>query len=145
MEDHTSALETDAAVYRSDQSFDIRTGMAVYDRSGQLIGSVREIAGFGSTQVDKTSDDETSIVATQARTGTGYIRVDRTTVLGPGAADIYVPFPGIEEVTSEAAVILNTDVVSELSRLADRTQPSVVDQVPAQRSGWRRWLPGTKP
>lgn len=144
MDASTPAPGSDAAVYRLDQDFDIRIGMEVYDPDGQRIGSVREFAGFGSTQTPRAPDQEIAVVETQAKTGTGYIKVDQEAVLGPGATDLCVPFHGIQQITPEATLILNGAVISELGRQADRAEQTIADQGRARQGGWHRWRPSRK-
>ena len=72
--------------------FDVQTGEAVYSASGEKIGTVRAVAGFGSTRIHGVSEHQADGLATQASSGTGYIRIDRTDVLGSETDDLVVPF-----------------------------------------------------
>jgi len=120
------------------QTFDIETGMAVYGAHGQLIGTVTEIAGFGSTRIDHASDS-TGAQVTQAQSGTGYLRVER-----PGREDLYVPFHGIKEVIPGHGVNLSATMLDELRRGVDVLAPQSEVTAQPQRRGWtlgqpRRW------
>lgn len=131
------------AAYGKDQNFDIGVGMAVSSGDGQRIGKVMEIAGFGSTQMYDSALRGTPGGVTQAQSGTGYIKVDRTDV--PGNQDespLFVPFHGIEQVTPEQGVVLNATVILELLDQAERTRPAAAAAPPPQRRGWRRWTKG---
>ena len=120
------------------QSFDIETGMPVYGGNGEIIGTVTEIAGFGSTRIDSALGS-TGAPVTQAQSGTGYLKMER-----PGRDDLYVPFHDIEEVIPGRGVTLTATIVDGLRPGVD-TLPRQAD-VTAQplRRGWalgqrRRW------
>jgi hypothetical protein len=113
------------------QSFDIEVGMAVLGASGQTIGSVTEIAGFGSTRVDHASDLHATKV-TQAQTGTGYIKVARS-----GSEDLYVPFRGIRDVVPDHGVTLNDTIIEELRHQLDPTTTMIA--ATPQRRWWPKW------
>lgn len=118
-------------------TFDVEAGMTVFAVDGEKIGAVREVAGFGSDRVSEVSKQTNSEPVTQARTGTGYFKVDRTGVLGTGAGDLVVPFHGIKEVTSTHDVILNDTVVSELRRRGTLQEAHFGQAKPAsQRRKW---------
>ena len=120
------------------QAFDIETGMAVYGGNGQIIGTVTEIAGFGSTRIAPATGSADARV-TQAQSGTGYLKVER-----PDRENLYVPFHGIDEVIPGRGVTLLATMVDELRRGVD-TLPRQADvTAQPQRRGWtfgqrRRW------
>ena len=120
------------------QTFDIETGMAVYGANGQIIGTVAEIAGFGSTRIDPAPGSVGAQV-TQAQSGTGYLKIER-----PGREDIYVPFHGIDEVIPGHGVNLTATMLDELRRGVD-TLPRQADvTAQPQQPAWpltqrRRW------
>src|SRR5437016_1758697 len=118
MNTETSEARPGAVVYGKFDTFDIQTGMAVTRANGRKIGSVVEIAGFGATEMHANSAEGADELVTQASSGTGYIKVTREDVMGPGTKDLYVPFHGIEDVTPEG-VILNDAVIAELSQQAE--------------------------
>ena len=133
------------AAYGKDESFDIEVGMAVIGLEGQPIGTVIEVAGFGSTQLHDRAHRGAPKGVTQAQSGTGYLKVDRTDVVGRrDAPALCVPFHGIEGVTAERTVVLNGTVISELRDQADRTRLVSGALQPTQRGRWHRWLPGRR-
>jgi hypothetical protein len=79
------------------EDFDIQVGMTVYTAAGEKIGTVSQIAGFGSTRIHEVSAHQADGLATEAGSSTGYLKVDRTEVLGPGTEELVVPFPRIRE------------------------------------------------
>jgi hypothetical protein len=120
------------------QTFDVETGMPVYGGNEQIIGTVTEIAGFGSTRIYPASGS-TDAKVTQAKTGTGYIKVER-----PDREDLCVPFHGIEEVISGRGVSLTTGMLEELRHGADMLPHQADVTAPPQPRGWslgqrRRW------
>jgi hypothetical protein len=133
------------------QTFNIETGMAVYDGNGQLIGNVTKIAGFGSTRVDHATDAGAPQV-TEAQSGTGYIRVEQA-----GGKMVFVPFHGIKAVIPGHGVTLTPAMIDELRTRADGPAPeSNVTMQTGEREehahqprwwnvGWRRqsrnWRP----
>src|SRR5579884_3576816 len=80
--------------------------MAVYTAAGEKIGTVSQVAGFGSTRIHEVSAHQADGLATEAGSGTGYLKVDRTEVLGPGAEELIVPFPRIRELKAGYGVTL---------------------------------------
>jgi hypothetical protein len=111
------------AAYGKDRNFDIGVGMAVSSGDGQPTVTVMEMAGFGSTKMYDSAHRGTPGGATQAQSGTGYIKVDRTDV--PAKQDespLYVPFHGTEVVTPEQGLVLNTTDIPELLDQAERTR-----------------------
>lgn len=118
--------------------FDVRAGMDVYDTRGTKIGTVVEVAGFGNTRIEEAGAMDSDGSVTQARSGTGFIKVKRET--GGFTPDV-VPFSRIESVVSGDRVVL-------LDQLA--AQPSAMPRginvaTTAGRSPWfRRFLGGRK-
>src|SRR5579864_2739629 len=105
---------------QSTDAFDIQSGMAVYTVDGEKIGTVTEIAGFGSTKIREDGERGTAGLVTQAKTGSGYFKVDRTEVQGLRAvAPLCVPFHGIRDVVPDHGVMLNDTVIEELRQQAE--------------------------
>src|SRR5947209_3936251 len=138
MERQTAASQNTRLTYGQDETFDIEIGMDVYGADGQKIGTVTEVAGFGSTQVQETSHPEAAESVTQARSATGYIIVDG--VLGTNGNRLTVPFHGIATVTAEQGVVLNDTVISKLRAQAERTASIGDAAPPPQRGRWHRWV-----
>lgn len=103
--------------------------MAVYGANGQIIGTVIEVAGFGSTCIGSASGS-TGAQVTQARSGTGYLKVER-----PGKDDLYVPFHGIEAVIPGRGVNLTAAALDELRASADAHARQVDEAHQSQASG----------
>jgi hypothetical protein len=133
-----------ASVYGKDDLFDVREGMEVTGPDGSRIGVVKEVAGFGSSQTRDSLHTGEGERVTQAFSGTGYIRVDRTSEMGSSAKDLIVPFHGVHGVTAERGLELNEAVISELQGHADNAAEPTKSVEQATTSGWRRWLPGKK-
>lgn len=112
-------------------TFDVKVGMDVYGVSGQMIGRVREVSGFGSTHVDGLSEGGHAELVTEARTSTGYLSIDRTGVLGSDAKDSYVPFHAIAGIDPARGVILSMAMTGEPDSPAEMN-----DQKPAPE----RWV-----
>src|SRR5947209_7697011 len=130
-------------VYVTDDLFDVRQGMEVTGPDGTRIGVVKEVAGFGSSQTRDNLHTGEGDRITQAYSGTGYVRVDRTSQLGPQAKDLIVPFHGVRGVSEERGLELNEAVIAELQGQADAADASSsVQNDQPKPSGWRRWLPG---
>src|SRR5579859_3140598 len=92
-------------------AFDIRTGMAVFGADGQKLGTVMDIAGFGSTKIQSVDEHGTSELVTQAKTVGGYFNLDRREVEGIRAAPpLCVPFHGIQDVVPGRGVLLNDTI-----------------------------------
>ena len=87
------------------QIFDIRTRMAVYGANEQLIGTVAEIAGFGSTRIDPAPGSTDAQVA-EARSGTGYLKVECS-----DKAALYVQFHGIDKTIPGRGVNLTSTML----------------------------------
>lgn len=87
--------------------FDIQPGMSVYGSNGVKIGTISHIAGFGSTRIHGVSEQQADGLATQASSGTGYVKVDQTDVLGSGADELTVPFNRISTVKSGYGITLH--------------------------------------
>jgi len=126
------------------QNFDIEVGMAVHGATGESIGSVTEVAGFGSTRIKHATDLHAASV-TQAHTGTGYFKVSQA-----GASDMCVPFVGIQDVDPAHGVTLTTAVEAEMRRRAIVLAPEHVAgareigrwKLPQSRR-WHVWRPRT--
>jgi hypothetical protein len=118
--------------------FDIESGMVVFASDGEKIGTVMNIAGFGSTKIRRAGAAETVELVTEAKSGGGYFNVDRRGVQGvPDVAPLCVPFHGIQEVVAGRGVILNDTIIEQLQRQRD-PRPAKVMIEPAVR---RRWFP----
>lgn len=76
---------------------------------------------------------------TQAKTSSGYFKVDRQRAQGMRGKALCVPFHGIQDVVPGHGAILNDTIIDELDQQRD-ARP--VEAVPAaKRRGWRpRWL-----
>jgi hypothetical protein len=116
--------------------FDIQVGMAVYSAAGEKIGTVSQIAGFGSTRIHEVSAHQADGLATEAGSGTGYLKVDRTEVSGPGAEEVVVPFPRIREVKAGYGVTLIDAAIAQ-------TGLSEVE-VPLVDAPKKRWWQGLR-
>lgn len=111
------------AAYDKDQAFDLEVGMAVYDPDGTMIGSVTAVEGFGSTRLGTLPESGRDNRVTQARGGTGYFKVKRTES-AVDAADVVIPFSGIEGVTADHGVILSRAVAPEPSATVPTPEPA---------------------
>jgi hypothetical protein len=119
------------------EDFDIHVGMTVYSAAGEKIGTVSQIAGFGSTRIHEVSAHQADGLATEAGSGTGYLKVDRTEVLGPGTEELVVPFPRIREATPGHGVTL-IDAAIPQTGLSEAESPVVE----ASKKRW--WKGGRK-
>lgn len=92
------------------QTVDVEIGMTVYGGNGQIIGTVIEVARFGSDRPGPAVN-VTETQADQAQIGIGYVKVGR-----PGREDLHVPLHGIEDVVPGRAVTLTAATLDELRR-----------------------------
>jgi hypothetical protein len=118
--------------------------MEVTGPGGVRIGVVKEVAGFGSSQTRDSLHVGEGDRITQAHSGTGFIRVDRTSELGPDAKDLVVPFHGVKGVSEQGGLELNAAVIAELQGQADAADAAGVAPEKAKVGGWRRWISGKK-
>ena len=116
--------------------FDIQVGMAVYSAAGEKIGTVSQVAGFGSTRIHEVSAHQADGLATEAASGTGYLKVDRTEVLGPGTEELIVPFPRIRELKAGYGVTLIDAAIPQAGL------PGV--EIPAADAPKKRWWKGVR-
>lgn len=128
-------------VYGKDQAFDVVPGMMVYGPSGEKIGRVTQVEGFGSTRLGAVPLERADERVTQAQSGTGFVKVNQEDILGTGAPDLYVPFRDIQSVTAEHDLILNSTVNTDPPKAVP--QPAKAREE-ATRSGWQKWFGGKK-
>src|SRR5947209_11424005 len=107
--------------------------MAVYSAAGEKIGTVSQVAGFGSTRIQEVSAHQTDGLATEAGSGTGYLKVDRTEVLGPGTEELIVPFSRIRELKADYGVTLIDAAIPQAG--LPREEPPAAD---APKKRWWR-------
>jgi sporulation protein YlmC with PRC-barrel domain len=123
--------------------FDIQTGMSVYGPNGEKIGTIASIAGFGSTRIHEVSEQQADGLATQASSGTGYVRVDQKEILGSQAEDLVVPFNRITEVKPGHGVILHDAVVPAVQGdPSKRVEPAHAEA--GEKPWWQLWGSGKK-
>lgn len=123
------------------ECFDIESDMAVYTADGEKIGTVMQIAGFGSTKIRRAGDHGTAELVIQAKTGSGYFNIDRTEVQGiRAAAPLCVPFRGIQDVVPERGVILNDTILDELHHQRDPRPIKAMITPATRRRWWPKWL-----
>ena len=125
--------------------FDIRSGMDVHGADGQKIGTVAEVAGFGSSEVADPSEAGSADLVTQAQTGTGYFKMDPIGDVGrreDGA--VVVPFNGIANVSLERGVTLNDTVMETLRRQKEEPRaPEKLFEPKSERRWWSLFLAGS--
>jgi hypothetical protein len=121
----------------TEDTFDIRTGMAVYGSDGQKIGSVADIAGFGAARIPGVSALGVAELVIQAKTGSGYFNVDRKDAPSAATGPLCIPFHGIKDVVPDHGVVLNDTIINELAHRQD-PRPVVEATPPTRR---RRWWP----
>src|SRR5947209_20496438 len=93
-------------------TFDIQSGMDVYTTNGEKVGSVMDIAGFGTTMIRRAGAPETAELVIEAKSGGGYFNVDRRAVQGVrDVAPLCVPFRGVQEVVAGRGVILDDTLI----------------------------------
>jgi hypothetical protein len=119
-------------LYKLD-TFDLEVGMTVYGENGEVIGSVTEVSGFGSTHIDDASDANAAQV-TQAQTGTGFFKVRRA-----GKEDLCVPFHSIKEVVPGHGVTLTAAGIAQMQRTGETPTPPASGTAQPQRPKSRRW------
>ncbi|HLJ69215.1 MAG TPA: hypothetical protein VKX16_17815 [Chloroflexota bacterium] len=123
------------------ETFDIETGMAVYDPDGKKIGTVMEIAGFGATRIPRAGDRTIAELVIQAKTGSGYFNLDRREVLGTReSTPLCVPFHGIRDVVPGHGVILNDTIIDELRHQRDPRPAKTMIPVGKRWRWWSRWM-----
>jgi len=132
-------MSTQTYTPQTTDTFDLQTGMDVYTADGQKMGSVMDIAGFGSTTVRKSDKHDAGELVIQAKTGTGYFNV------GPGdgqglqaAAPLRVPFYGIEDVVLGHGVTLNGTIIEELRQQRDPLPVKMMIPPTTPRKWWSR-------
>ncbi|HZT97721.1 MAG TPA: hypothetical protein VFB34_12875 [Chloroflexota bacterium] len=121
--------------YNLTDTFDIELGMAVFDSEGRKIGTVSNIAGFGSGQVGGGSRTEASV--TRASGGTGHFDVDRSN-LPPGKSQpLCLSFSAIDKVVRDHGVVLTAAAATQIS--PPEAEPPPAAAVPAKGRGLRFW------
>jgi len=122
--------------------FDIQTGMAVYTTSGEKIGTVLNIAGFGTTKIAGAGEQGTAEPVIQAKTGSGYFHVDRREAQGlRTAAPLFVPFHGIKAGVIGHGGVGKDTIIGESSQRAAAEAPVTTITLPTPRKRWwPKWL-----
>ncbi len=95
------------------EDFDIQVGMDVYNSDGEKIGTISQVAGFGATRIHEVSAHQADGLATEAGSGTGFLKVDRTSVAGPGSGELVVPFSRIRDLKAGYGVTLIDAAIAE--------------------------------
>jgi hypothetical protein len=144
MEAATPPVQSATVNYGNDDVFDLEIGMTVFDPTGQNIGHVIEIAGFGSTHLGAAPLQGPDDRVTQAQTSTGYFKVKRAEVSGAESPDLCIPFHAIRDVTTGHDVVLNSTIKPELSQYSNQTGPSTPKVTMTLRGRWQRWLASRK-
>lgn len=140
MEVTTPDIGVSNPTYSQDTLFDLEAGMPVYGPTGEKIGIVTEVAGFGSTQLGPVPVTGADDRVTEAQSSTGFFKVKRDTAEGSGMPDLCIPFHAIHEVTSGHGVILNDAFIAgpqsteNPAALHNSTAPTT------RSGGWRRRL-----
>lgn len=125
--------------YTVNDSFDIRSGMPVFDAGGQKVGLVTDVVGFGSTHLHDNGASDSSKTLTQASSSTGHFGVDPTHAFVGGTPNLRFGFSAIYEVVQGQGVTL-TQAAS--AGLANRPNGSAPGSIPVDKhmqaaSRWR--------
>jgi hypothetical protein len=139
MDDQNAQSALKQNTYGKDSSFDVRVGMQVHGPTGQLLGTVSEVAGFGATHHLDASQPVNRQNITQSEGGTGFIKVDRREISGRrDASPLVVPFHGVQTVTAELGVVLKDTVLAQLADQEGQAAARASEKAPATPTGWWR-------
>ncbi|HEV3310339.1 MAG TPA: hypothetical protein VG815_07460 [Chloroflexota bacterium] len=122
--------------YSQTNNFDVKVGMTVYTAIGDKVGTVVNVAGFGTTRVLDGLQDSESGYTTQASGGTGHFGVKPSGGPSGESATPMYKFSDIDKVVEDHGLILLAAVTDKATR-KDQDVPKLSPSVDG--GGLRQW------
>jgi hypothetical protein len=116
--------------YVTSDTFDVAPGMTVYGPDRQPLGIVTEVSGFGSTHVAQATEAPSSERQTEASSGTGFFKVDQTSVSGHGTPELVLPLVERPSVSPQVTRIDHSRCPASGCLLLDITGPCLSPGMP---------------